>query len=148
MIGDASSHRRGSLATCLGETRMRCTEIIDRPDEIHAMLQRQRAARQGATSACQRRETLTERRVEALDVRRIDAPVALRTLSERLDACRRAINNAAFSLDHPAPLVALDDLGDQDITPGTQPGASPWGVLTLGLGSLSQHGHRLWFRHD
>jgi hypothetical protein len=30
----------------------------------------------------------------------------------------------------------------------TGTGGRPWGVLTLGLGSLSQHGHRLWFRHD
>src|SRR5262249_54085636 len=44
--------------------------------------------------------------------------------SERLDACRRAINNAAVGLDHPSPLVALDDLGDQDIAPWTQSGSS------------------------
>ena len=27
-------------------------------------------------------------------------------------------------------------------------GESPWGVLTFGLGSLSQHGNILWFRHN
>src|SRR4051794_18171747 len=55
-----------------------------------------------------------------LDVRRIDHPVALRAPSERLDASRRTINNAACGLNHPAPLVALHDLGDQDMTPRTQ----------------------------
>src|SRR6266568_2715023 len=97
-------------------------KIIDRTDEIHAMLQRQRAARQRATSACQRGEPLTERRIEPLAVRRIDDPVALRAPSERLDASRRAIDNAACGLNHPSPLVALHDLGDQDITPRTQVG--------------------------
>ena len=55
---------------------------------------------------------------------RIDDPAALRAPSECLDACRRAIHNAAFGLDHPSPLVALDDLGDQDMAPWTQPGPS------------------------
>ena len=65
MIRDASSHRRCGPATGVGQTRMRCAKIIDRTDQIHAMLQRQRAARQRATSACQRGQTLTERRVAA-----------------------------------------------------------------------------------
>ena len=43
---------------------------------------------------------------------------------ERLDACRRAIDNAACGLDHPSPLVTLDDLGDQDMAPWTQSGPS------------------------
>ena len=124
MIRDASGHRRCGPATGMGQTRMRCTEIIDRPDQIHAMLQRQRAARQRPASACQRGQPLTERRVQPLDVGRIDHPVALRAAPERLDACRRAIHNAAFDLDHAPLLVALDDLGDADIAPRTQPGPS------------------------
>ena len=87
-------------------------KIIDRAYQIHAVLQRQRAARERAPSACQRGQTRTERGVEPLDVGRIDDPVALRAPSERLDACWRAIDNATFGLDHPSPLVALDDLGD------------------------------------
>jgi hypothetical protein len=55
-------------------------KIIDRTDEIHAVLQRQRTARQRSTSACQRDQTFTERRVEPLDVGRIDDPVALRVV--------------------------------------------------------------------
>src|SRR6266702_2656056 len=47
--------------------------------------------------------------------------VSVRRANARL---RRAIDNAAFGLDHPAPLVALDDLGDQDMAPWTQPGPS------------------------
>src|SRR6266567_967830 len=124
MIRDASGHRRCCPATGGGQTRMWRAKIIDCTDEIHTVLQRQRAARQRATSACQRGQTLTERCVEPLNVGRIDDPVALRAPSERLDACRRAIDNAAFGLDHPSPLVALDDLGDQDIAPWTQPGSS------------------------
>ena len=52
MIRDASGHRRCGLATGMGQTRMRCAESIDRPNQIHSLLQRQRAARERATPAC------------------------------------------------------------------------------------------------
>src|SRR6266446_7623670 len=100
------------------------TKIIDGTDEIPAVLQRQRTARQRATTACQRGETRTAWGVQPLNGGRSDDAVALRAPSERLDACWRAIDNAPFGLDHPSPLVALDDLGAQDMTPGTQPGSS------------------------
>jgi hypothetical protein len=41
----------------------------------------------------------------------MDDPVALRAPSARLDACRRTLDHAACGLNHPAPLVALDDVG-------------------------------------
>ena len=124
MIRDASGHCRCGPATGGGQTRMRGAKIIDRPDQIHPMLQGQRAARQRPASTRQRGQPSTKRRVEPLDVGRIDDAVALRTLPERLNACRRAIDHASFGLDHTAPLVALDHLGDQDMTPRTQPGPS------------------------
>src|SRR5712691_4214608 len=58
---------------------------------------------------------------------------------------RRAIDNAAFGLDHPSPFVALDDLGDQDMAPGTQPGSSTrarvYGIAE-GLPNGSAVGHQ------
>src|SRR5438034_8788596 len=110
VVSDTSGHRRCCPATGVGQTRMRCAEIIDRTDEIPAMLQRQCAARQRTPSACQRCQPLTKRRVQPLDVRGIDHAFPLRPASERLDACRRTIDHAACGLDHPPPLVALDDL--------------------------------------
>src|SRR5712691_2802376 len=107
MIGDASSHCRCGRATGLGQTRVRCAEVRDRPAQIHAMLQGQRAARERPASARQRRQTLTERRIQPLDIRRVDDPLTLRAPPERLDACRRAIDNAAFGLDHPSGRVPL-----------------------------------------
>src|SRR5712691_10422162 len=124
VVSDASGHCRRGPATGVGQTRMGCAEIIDRPDQIHTMLKRQRVARQRTTAACQRGQTCTEGRVQSLDVRRIDDAVALRTPPERLHACRCAIDKAALGLDHPSSLVALDDLGDQDVAPRTQPGPS------------------------
>ena len=59
MIRNASSHRRCGPATNVGQTRMRCTKIIDRTDQVHAMLQRLGAARQCAPSAGQRSQPLT-----------------------------------------------------------------------------------------
>src|SRR5437588_602382 len=53
---------------------------------------------------------------------RIDDPLPiLRATSQRLDACRRAIDNTALGLNHTTPLVALHDLGNHDVAPGTQP---------------------------
>ncbi len=68
MIRDASGHRWCGPATGVGQTRMRCTEIIDRTDQIHTMLQRQRAPRQRPAAARQRRQTRPECGVQSLDI--------------------------------------------------------------------------------
>ena len=71
MIRDASSHRRRLLATCHAQTLVRRAEVIDGADQVHPLLQGQRAARQRPASACQRRQALTERRIEPLDILRL-----------------------------------------------------------------------------
>jgi len=124
MLCDTSGHCRCGPPTDRRQTCMRGTKIIDRPNQVHAMLQGQRLACQRPPTARQRGQPPSDCCIQPLHVGRIDDPVALRAPSERLDACRRAINNAAFGLDRPSPLVALDDLGDQDMAPWTQPGAS------------------------
>src|SRR5215470_17687420 len=55
-----------------------------------------------------------------LNVGRINHYVPLLPVSERLHACWGPIDNAALNLDHPPPLIALDDLSDQDMAPRTQ----------------------------
>ena len=107
MIRNASSHRRCGPATNVGQTRMRCTKIIDRTDQVHAMLQRLGAARQCAPSAGQRSQPLTKRRVEPLDVRGVDHAFPLRPTPQRLDPCGRAIDNAPLGLDDPPLRVRL-----------------------------------------
>ena len=72
MIRDASRHRWRLRATCHAQTLMQCAEVIDRPDQLHAMLQRPRAACQRASSACQRCQPITQCRVQPLDGRRVD----------------------------------------------------------------------------
>ena len=84
------------------------------------MLQRKRAARQRTASAGQRRQPLPERRVEPLDIRRVDNAVALRATPERLDARWCAVNNTAFDVDDTPLGIALDDLGDADVAPRAQ----------------------------
>src|SRR5437660_5147018 len=56
-----------------------------------------------------------------LNVRGVDHRTALRAMAERLDACWRAIDNAALRVDDATTLVAFDHLGDQDVAPGPQP---------------------------
>ena len=121
MIRDTSGHRWCDPATSVGQTRMRCAKIVDRTDQIHTMPQCQSLACQRPATTSQGSKPFTERRIEPFDVCRVDHPVALRATSERLDACRRAIHNAALRVNDATTLVALDHLGDQDVAPGPQP---------------------------
>src|SRR5215813_578780 len=144
MVGDPCGHgRRRLLGT--PQTLMRRAKVIDRPHQEHALVQRQGVAGQRPAPARQRREAFPERRVEPLYVGGVDHPTALRATSERLHACRRAIDKAAFRRDHPPPLVALDDLGDQDMAPRAQPWPSAlprvYGIAK-GLPNSSDVGHQ------
>src|SRR5262250_2338991 len=89
---------------------------------------------QRATATRQRRQPLTERRIQALDIGRVDDAGALRALPQCLDARWRAIHNAALNVDHTALCVALDDLRDADVAPRAQPGtpvcSCPDGIAT------------------
>jgi hypothetical protein len=97
MSGDPGGHGGRPLAflpTCpsgrRAETRVRHTEVVDGPAHLDPMVQRQRTARQSPTTEPQRCQRLTARRVEPLDGRGVDDPIALRAAPERLDACRCA----------------------------------------------------------
>src|SRR6266699_5990413 len=59
MIGDPCRHGRRGLGPDMTQTRVRGAEVVDGTNEIHAMLQRQRATYQGPASARQRSEALT-----------------------------------------------------------------------------------------
>src|SRR5260370_36728652 len=107
VVSDASGHYRRGPATGVGQTCMGCAEIIDRPDQIHTMLKRQRVARQRTTAACQRGQTRTEGRVESLRVPRIDDAVSLRIHPERIQADRVATDNPALDCDHLSTLASL-----------------------------------------
>jgi len=95
-------------------------------------------------SACQRGQPLPERRVQPLDVRRVDHPCPLCPTPERLHTRRRALHDAALDVDDTPLGVALHDLCDADIAPGAQPG-TPVGSrpdrIAEGLtgGVLKQH---------
>jgi len=119
MVRDPCRHGRGRLLH-MGQTLMGGAKVIDRAHQEHTLVQRQGVTCQRPATPRQWREVFPERRVQPLNVRRIDHPVPVRPASERLHACRCAIDDAAFGLDYLPPLVALDDLGDQDIMPGTQ----------------------------
>ena len=124
MIGDSSRHGWCRLL-CKGQTLMRYAKVIDRAHQEHPLVQRQGVAGQCPAPARQRREVFPKRCVEPLNVGCIDHPDPLRPALERRHACRRTIDHAVFGLHHPPPLVALADLGDQDLVPPPQPGASP-----------------------
>ena len=117
MIGEASGQRRRGRPPGLGQTRVRGAEVRDRPDQIPAMLQGQRAARERPAAARQRRQPLTERGVESRDVRGVDHPISLRATPERLDACGRALHDAPLDVNDTSRRRAFHDLGDADLAP-------------------------------
>jgi len=80
MLRDASGHRRCGPATAGGQTRMWRAKMIDRPDERHAMVQRQCAARQRPATARQRRQAFPKRRGEPVTV---DRRIALSTSASK-----------------------------------------------------------------
>src|SRR5215510_5023099 len=145
MIGDPSGYRRGLLATCPAQTLMWRAKVIDGADQVHPMAQRQCMACQRPAAPGQRREAFAECRVQPLDVGRINHPVPLRSASERLYPCRRAIDKTAFGLHHPPPLVALDHLGNQNMAPWPQAWSSALARLhrvAKGLPNSADVGHQ------
>src|SRR5207248_9664704 len=88
------------------------------------VLQGHRAACQGPAAAGQRCQALTKGRVEPLDVGGVDHPVPVRATPKRLDPCWGALHDAPLDIDDPPLRIALDDLRDADVAPGTQPGTS------------------------
>jgi hypothetical protein len=123
MVGDPSGHGRCCLLHRM-QTRMRRAKVIDRAHQEHPLVQRQGLACQGPATACQWRKAFPKRRVEPLNVRRVDHAVPLRPTLERLHTCRRAGDKAPFGRDHSPSLIALDDLRDANVAPRTQPGPS------------------------
>src|SRR2546428_185591 len=101
---------------------MRRTKVVDRTNQIHAMLQRQCTTCQRPATACQRGEACTERRVQPLNVCCVDHSITLRATPERLDAGRRSVDEAPLDGDDTPLRIALDDLGNADMAPGTEPG--------------------------
>ena len=94
-------------------------EIIDRTNKVHPMFQRTQMTRQSTSPSRQRREVLAEGRIQPLNIGRIDHAIALRLAPQCLHMRWRAINHTPFDLNHPSPLVALHDLGNADVAPGT-----------------------------
>src|SRR5262252_4256707 len=120
MVSDPSGHSRRRLLH-MGQTLMRRAKVIDCAYQEHPLVQRQSVTGQCPATARQRCEVFPKRRVEPLNVGRIDHSVPLRSATKRLHTCRRALDNAAFGLNHTPSLIALDDLGDQDMAPPRQP---------------------------
>jgi hypothetical protein len=121
MIGDPGGHRGRALDTRPTNCRlrpsqalMRRAKVIDSPDQIQAMLQHAGLPRQRSAPACQRGESLTKRRVEALDVSSIDYPVPLGAGPDLLHPCGRPLRDTALDCNHSPLLVPLDDLCDED----------------------------------
>src|SRR5262245_38715746 len=108
----------------MAQTCVRRAKVIDRPDRIHPVMQRQWATYQCPASPRQHRQTLAERRVQPLAIGRVDHAVAVRATLERLDARWCASYNTAFDVDHTPLHIALDNLRNTDVFPGTQLRAS------------------------
>ena len=76
MVGDPSRHGWRCLLNG-AETLVRRAKVIDRAHQEHALVQGQGLACQRPAPTRQRREAFPERRVQSLNVRRIDDSVTL-----------------------------------------------------------------------
>jgi hypothetical protein len=97
---------------------MRRAEVVDSPDQVHAMLQRAGLPGQRPAPSCERRAPLAERRIEALDRGRVDHTVALRSVPYLLNLGGRTLYDAALDSDHTPLRLAFDALCDEDTFPG------------------------------
>jgi len=73
---------------------MQRAKVRDCADQEHPRVQSQGLACQRLASTRQRREAFPKCRVEPLNVRGVDHPIALRAAAERLNACRRVIGES------------------------------------------------------
>jgi len=106
---------------------MRVTEVVQAADDIHAGFQGFGFAHQGAGFASQAIETLAKGGVEPFDESGIDRTVSLGLVDQALYHLLSALNDAPGNVQLTVPTL-LDDLGDGNIRPGNQPGASLFAV--------------------
>jgi hypothetical protein len=97
--------------------------MIDRAEPIHAVLERQWVPRQHPPLPGQRGQAFAAGSLEPLEVGRMDHPVAVRAVAERLDAGGWAIHDAALE-GHDSPLgLPCHDLRQAAGAPATPPRA-------------------------
>src|SRR5215211_8161804 len=95
---------------------MPTAEVVGRPDQPHARLQRPPATSRRPGPPGQRRQPGAERSLKSLDVGGVDhrAFAPLRAQEPSLDRLFSAAHYAPKNPDHPSPSVALDRLGDHE----------------------------------
>jgi hypothetical protein len=123
MSGDPGGHCRCRRPPAAAKTRVRSTKIIDRADQIHSVLESQWAPRQRPPSPCKRCQPFAECGIEPLDVGRVEHPVAVRAVPERLDAGGCAIHDAALNVNYSPLGIPFHDLRKAEVAPATQPRA-------------------------
>jgi hypothetical protein len=84
------------------------------------MLEHDEVSRQSASASRQRRETLTESHIQALNVGGVEHAVSLRGCPYCLDLGGRALDDPSLDTDDAKLLVSLDDLCDEELRPGVQ----------------------------
>ena len=124
MIRDPGGHRRRPLHPLGGrEAVMERTEVVDCPDQVHAVLQRPLLPRQAAGAARQARQARAERAIEPFDIGRSAYATAGGCPQQLQHGLPTPADQAAH---HPDGATAiLDDLEDGEARPGHQAGGAP-----------------------
>src|SRR5262249_14383035 len=116
MIGPSGGHGRRPLEPLLApplpeaQAFMLGAEVVHTADQVHPFLQRPLLTDQRPAAPHQRRQAGAERRVEPLDVRRVDLPARLRLAQLLLDLFLAAPDHAAEDPLEQAAAVPLDHL--------------------------------------
>lgn len=145
MIGDPGDHggRPGQPLMAADQprqpqTQMIGTEVVDGSDQVHPPVQGLALPGQGAASANQRAQPLTECAVESLDVSGVDHASGLRLLEEGFDRLGGALNNSSHDGGDLLVHVLVDRLSDADIVPRSESGSS---TLAAGDGVAKDIAH-------
>jgi len=132
MIGEPGRHRgRALLPLAAGahgrepaEAVVWPAEVVGAADQIHPRGQRVGLVGDGSTPPHQRGERAAKGRVEALDVRGVDAVAGGRRRQHGRDRGRRPLHDARLHTDDPSLDVLLDHLAQQEAGGQHQPWAA------------------------
>jgi hypothetical protein len=131
MVRDPGGHRRRPLhplGAC--EAAMDGTEVVDRPDQVHAVLQRPLLPRQAPGATRQACQAGAERAIEPFDIGRIAHATAGGGPQQLQHGLPMPADQAAHHPD--GATTVLDDLDDVEARPGHQAWRTPLPAPLLG----------------
>lgn len=103
---------------------MHGAEVVERSRQVHAFMERCQPARRAARAPAKAGQSLAERRVQPLDVGRVQHLTAGRAPQQRQKQARTAVNQPMECPAYRPAEILFHHLGDSQLWPRYQPGAA------------------------